>query len=109
MIEASSFPEFGDFDDKNIYERCHAAAVRADTRNFVIEFDSTKAYAAHDLSDASIEQLLKPEVNDSPITCRRSKKMRRIDIVIRRSKADLHQYQRAKHSSARWMYVDPSA
>ena len=63
MVGASSLPEFGDFDDGNVYERCHGAAVRGDTRNFVIEFDSNKAYAAHDLSGVSIKQLLELEVN----------------------------------------------
>lgn len=62
MVRASSLPEFGDFDDGDRYQRCYGAAVRGDTRNFVIEFDSTKAYAAYDLRDASIEQLLQPEV-----------------------------------------------
>lgn len=65
MVPASSLREFGDFDDGNLYERCYAAALRGDTRNFVIEFDSTKAYAAYDLRDASIKQLLQPEVNDN--------------------------------------------
>ena len=64
MVGASPLPEFGDFDDRNIYETCHRAAVRGDTCNFVIEFDSTKAYAAHDLAVASIKQLLVLEVSD---------------------------------------------
>lgn len=64
MIGASSLPEFDDFDDGKVYERCHKAAARGDTRNFVIEFDSTKAYAAHNLNDASVKQLLQLEVID---------------------------------------------
>lgn len=64
MVRVSSLPEFGDFDDGNVYERCYSAAVRGDTRNFVIEFDSTSAYAAHDLGETSIKQLLQLEVND---------------------------------------------
>ena len=64
MLGASSLPEFGDFDDENVYERCHRAAVRGDTKNFVIEFDSTKAHAAYDLSDVSIKQLLELEVTN---------------------------------------------
>ena len=63
MVPISSLPEYGDFDDENVYNRCYDAAVRGDTRNFVIEFDSTSAYAAHDLGDASIKQLLQLEVN----------------------------------------------
>ena len=64
MVGVSSLREFGDFDDRNIYERCHKAALDGDTRNFVIEFDSTKAYAACNLDDVSITQLLQLEVND---------------------------------------------
>lgn len=64
MVRASSLPEFGDFDDGDVYENCYRAAVHGDTSNFVIEFDSTKAHAAHDLGTASIGQLLQLEVND---------------------------------------------
>lgn len=64
MFGASSLPKFGDFDNNDVYKRCHGAAVQGDTRNFVIEFDNTKAYAAYDLDDASIEQLLQLEVSD---------------------------------------------
>ncbi len=63
MARAYSLPKFGDFDDGKVYETCYRAALRGDTSNFVIEFDSTKAYAAHDLDDASIKQLLQLEVN----------------------------------------------
>ena len=63
MAGAPSLPEFGDFDDRDVYENCYGAAVRGDTKNFVIEFDSTKAHATYDLGGASIEQLLQLEVN----------------------------------------------
>lgn len=63
MVGASSLPEFGDFDDKIVYDKCYRAAVHGDTSNFVIEFDSTKANAAHDLGTASMGQLLQLEVN----------------------------------------------
>ena len=62
MVEASPFPEYGDFDDPDVYEKSLEAASRRDTRNFVIEFDSSKAYAAHDLDGASIKRLLQLEV-----------------------------------------------
>ena len=65
MVEASSLPDFADFDNRDVYERCFGAASRRDTTNFVIEFDNTKAYAACDLGDASIKQLLQLEVIDS--------------------------------------------
>ena len=64
MVGASSLTEFGDFDDGDLYEECYKAAARGDTRNFVVEFDSTKAYAAHDLGEQSIKQLLQLEVDD---------------------------------------------
>ena len=64
MVGASSLPDFGDFDDVDIYKECHRAAEHGDTKNFVIEFDSTKAHAAHNLGTASIRQLLQLEVND---------------------------------------------
>ena len=64
MAAASSLPGFADFDDGIFYERCHRAAVHGDTKNFVIEFDSTRAYAAHNVDDVSIAQLLQLEVND---------------------------------------------
>lgn len=63
MVGASSLPEFGDFDDVNVYKECHRAAESGDTRNFVIEFDSTKAHAAYDLDKASTKRLLQLEVN----------------------------------------------
>ena len=63
MLPVSSIPAYSDFDDENVYRRCENAAERGDTSNFVIEFDSTSAYAAHDLDEASIEQLLQLEVN----------------------------------------------
>lgn len=65
MAGAPLLPEFGNFDDRDVYERCNRAAVQGDTKNFVIEFDSTKAHAAYDLGGPSIEQLLQLEVNDS--------------------------------------------
>lgn len=62
MVDAPPFLEYGDFDDPDVYKKCLDAASRRDTRNFVIEFDSSKAYAAHDLDDASIKRLLQLEV-----------------------------------------------
>ena len=62
MVQASPLPEYGNFDDPDVYEKCLEAASRRDTRNFVIEFDSSKAYAAHDLDDASMKRLLQLEV-----------------------------------------------
>ena len=85
MLGASSLPEFGDFDDENVYERCHRAAVRGDTKNFVIEFDSTKAHAAYDLNHVSIKQLLELEVNNLPTTFTRSSKIRDLCIFVNKN------------------------
>lgn len=61
MPIASSLPEFGDFDDGNVYETVKEGIFREETLNFVIEFDSRKACAAHDLDVGSIQQLLNLE------------------------------------------------
>ena len=66
MVEASSLPNFGDFDDRDVYGKCYEAALHRDTTNFVVEFDSTKAYAAHNLTDASMKHLLQVEVIGFP-------------------------------------------
>lgn len=63
MAWASSLPNFGDFDDACIYERLREAAVDENTLNFAIEFDSTKASAAHNLEPDSIERLLRLEAS----------------------------------------------
>ena len=76
MVEAPSLPEYGDFDDPDVYKKCLEAASRRDTKNFVIEFDSSKAYAAHDLDDASIKRLLQPEVFGSLLHPRRQRRCR---------------------------------
>lgn len=65
MPIASSLPEFGDFDDGNVYETVKEGIFREETLNFVIEFDSTKACAAHDLDVGSIKQLLNLEASGS--------------------------------------------
>lgn len=96
MAGVSSFPEFGDFDDGNIYEKCHASAVRGDTRNFVIEFNSTKAYAAYDIRATSIKKLLQLEVIILLITLRRPRRMRRLYVVVQRLKANLYQKSASK-------------
>ena len=61
----SSLPEFGDFDDVFIHEQVKGAIVHESTPNFAIEFDSTKAYAAHNLNVDSIERLLDAEASSS--------------------------------------------
>ena len=62
MATASPIPEYSDFDDPDAYKKCLEAASCRDTKNFVIEFDCSKAYAAHDVDDASIKRLLQLEV-----------------------------------------------
>ena len=65
MATASSLPEFGDFDDGNVYETIKEGINRAESLNFVIEFDSSKACAAHNLGIESIKTLLSLEVSAS--------------------------------------------
>lgn len=63
MSGASSLPEFDDFDDKDVYARVKQGIEREDTLNFAIEFDSTKACAAHNLDVDSIKRLLNLEAS----------------------------------------------
>ena len=63
MAQASSLAEFRDFDKEDEFEQLKAAVVDAKTRNFAIEFDSAKAYAAQDLNFESMERFLSIEVS----------------------------------------------
>lgn len=65
MPRASSLPGFGDFDDENVYKRVKEGIHREDTLNFAIEFDGTKACAAHNLGVGSVKQLLNLEASGS--------------------------------------------
>ena len=63
MAQASLLAEFRDFDKEDVFEQLKGAVVDAKTRNFAIEFDSAKAYAAQDLTVESMEHLLSIEVS----------------------------------------------
>ena len=63
MAQASLLAEFRDFDKEDEFEQLKAAVVDAKTRNFAIEFDSAKAYAAQDLTVESMERFLRIEVS----------------------------------------------
>lgn len=107
MAIASSLPEFGDFDDENVYDTVKKGINREETLNFVIEFDSTKACAAHDLGIESIKQLLNLEVSASgPVRFARSDAGLFIHLDGHYMDANSVLIQRPKHSSTRWMYVD---
>ena len=82
MVQASSLPEYGNFDDPDVYEKCLGAASRRDTKNFVIEFDSSKAYAAHDLDDASMKRVLQLEVFGCFLHPRRQRRYRLIAMTL---------------------------
>ena len=63
---------FENLDDIAVYERIEKAIIDPDTRNFVIEFDETKAYAALDIDESILETLLPIKVSigsstDTPI------------------------------------------
>ena len=63
---------FENLDDIAVYERFEKAIIDPDTRNFVIEFDETKAYAALDIDESILETLLPIKVSigsstDTPI------------------------------------------
>ena len=62
MAGAASLPGFQDLDDDNVYERFETAVIHPDTRNFVIEFDSSKAYAALNFDDRNLQEFLTREV-----------------------------------------------
>ena len=52
-------PGFNDFDDKEICAKVEKAVLKETTLNFVVEFDSDKAYAAVDLDARSLHKYLR--------------------------------------------------
>ena len=63
MAGAATLPNFGDFDIEPMYRLCEEAILHADTRNFVIEFDSEKAYAALNLDGDAVTRFLQTQVS----------------------------------------------
>ena len=88
MAQASSLAELRDFDNEDEFERLKGAVVDAKTRNFVIEFNSAKAYAAQDLNVESIERLLSIEVNDFGLIKFSTSERIFVRISLHGSKAD---------------------
>lgn len=103
MAGAASLPEFGDFDDEVVYNRCRQALLQVDTLNFVIDFDGTKAYAVENLSVATLQQLLLVEVNDSGQSRTRNDNLFSVSDPCKNREADFEQLQRPKHTNTRWM------
>ncbi|KAK4695245.1 hypothetical protein P7C71_g2470, partial [Lecanoromycetidae sp. Uapishka_2] len=58
MAGFNTIPALHDFDDQSVYEHCEEAMLEAETRNFVIEFDSTEARAAINVEDDDMKRLL---------------------------------------------------
>ena len=54
---------FENLDDIAVYERFEKAIIDPATRNFVIEFDEAKAYAALDIDTSILETLLPIKVS----------------------------------------------
>ena len=54
---------FENLDDSSVYEKFEKAVIDPDTRNFVIEFDESKAYAALDIDNSILETFLPIKVS----------------------------------------------
>ena len=54
---------FENLDDTAVYKRFEKAIIDPDTRNFVIEFDEAKAYAALDIDKSILETFLPIKVS----------------------------------------------
>lgn len=54
---------FENLDDSRVYERFEKAVIDPDTRNFVIEFDESKAHAALDIDKSILETFLPIKVS----------------------------------------------
>ena len=54
---------FENLDLSPVYERFEKAVIDPDTRNFVIEFDESKAYAALDIDKSILETFLPIKVS----------------------------------------------
>ena len=108
MAQASSLAEFRDFDKEDEFEQLKRAVVDAKTRNFAIEFDSAKAYAAQDLTLESMERLLSIKVSGFGLieffACERIF----VAYLYTDPRLTIEPIQPPKHSSARWMYVQNS-
>ena len=105
MARASSLPGFRDFDKEDEFEQLKGAVVDGSTPNFAIEFDSAKAYAAHDLTVESIERLLSIEVRGFGIIRLLHLRGFSSAYLYTDPRLTIESIQRPKHSSARWMYV----
>ena len=108
MAQASLLAEFRDFDKEDEFEQLKGAVVDAKTRNFAIEFDSAKAYAAQDLAVESMERLLSIEVSGFGLIEFFASESIFVAYLYTDPRLTTEPIQRPKHSSARWMYVQTS-
>lgn len=61
-------PKFEDLDDPGVYQQSYSFLKKVESRNFVIEFDDSRAYAARNLSDKDVGNLLAMDRTSSPVT-----------------------------------------
>ena len=63
MSASTLIPELQDFDNEDAYKECEDAVMQASALNFVVQFDSTKAYSAINLGVDAVRRLLQTEVS----------------------------------------------
>ena len=51
-----------------VYQKSYSSLGKVQSRNFVVEFDDSHAYVAHDLGKAEVEALLATDRTSSPVT-----------------------------------------
>ncbi len=65
MAGVAALRGFENLDDIDVYERFEKAVIDPDTRNFVIEFNESKAYAALDFDESILKTFLPIKVSIS--------------------------------------------
>lgn len=104
MAEGRIPPGFEDFDLSSVYARYASAGLQADTLNFVIDFDSSTAFAALNLDLESIEKALQTEVREH---LQRGPDLGLYPFFLLRHVLTPW-LQRAGTTKSRWMYVATS-
>ncbi len=64
MPEDKAPDGFENFDDPSIYAKYEEAVLRADTFNFLVDFDSEVAFAALNVNHTSMKNVLNTQVGD---------------------------------------------
>ena len=65
MARLANIPGFENFDDPKVYKRTAESLLKANSGNFVIEFDSSTATSAQDLDGIAIEKVLQTSSSGS--------------------------------------------